>query len=115
MSAATTARIAKLEAVLAPLAMPGDAVVIQGSRSRQGTFVDGTVMGITFRLQREGRSLVRDGYWVYEVWVEHATPRRVGRGRLSTGYYCYVGDDKIEHNYTRPIDWDAMRGAAVST
>jgi hypothetical protein len=103
-----------LAAIPVPLAMPGDSVVIVCNRSRSGKLVDGVVKGIEFRLQREAKELSRDGYWGYAVWVAHETPRRAGRGRLSTGYYCHVGDSTIEHNYTRPIDWDALRGGKVT-
>lgn len=102
-----------LAAVPAPLAMPGDSVVIVCNRSRTGKLVDGIVMGIEYRLQREGRDLRADGYWGYAVWVEHLRPVGAGK-RKRHGYYCHIGDSTIEHNYTRPIDWDAMRGGKVT-
>lgn len=110
--AAATSRVTTRAIVSMPLAKPGDSVVIQGTRSRQGTFVDGVVKRAWFTLAND--DTLEQGYWQYSVWVEHETPRRAGRGRMSTGYYCHVGDREIEHNHTRPIDWDAVRGGRVT-
>lgn len=93
-------------AVPAPLALPGDRVVIQGNRSRLGTYVDGVVKTVWYTLRYDDRAA--GGYWQYSVWVEHHRPARPGK-RERTGYYCHVGDEQIEVNYTAPIAWEIAR------